>query len=97
MVFLIRKMRSDPRLRRFKVVVVTDRRDLQKQLSDTAALTDEVLTIVKPERQGPETVSSYDVLQQVLRRKGKDLVFAMIQKYRGEAARRGRPRQREPG
>ena len=84
MVFLIRKMRSDPRLRRFKIVVVTDRRDLQKQLSDTAALTDEVLTIVKPEHQGPRTLSSYEVLQATLRRKGKDLVFAMIQKYRGE-------------
>jgi type I site-specific restriction-modification system R (restriction) subunit len=32
-------------------VVVTDRRDLQKQLADTAHLTDEVLTIVKAERQ----------------------------------------------
>lgn len=84
MVFLIRKMRSDPSLRRFKVVVVTDRRDLQKQLSDTAALTDEVLTIVKPERRGTRTLSSYEVLQAVLRRKGKDLVFAMIQTYRGE-------------
>ena len=39
MVFLIRKMSSDPKLRRFKVVVVTNRRDLQKQLSDTAVLT----------------------------------------------------------
>ena len=91
MVFLIRKMRSDPRLRRFKVVVVTDRRDLQKQLSDTAALTDEVLTIVKPEQQGPRTVSSYEVLQETLRRKGKDLVFAMIQKYRGELIDAGAP------
>ncbi|WP_269752153.1 type I restriction endonuclease subunit R [Thiocapsa bogorovii] len=84
MVFLIRKMRSDPTLRRFKVIVVTDRRDLQKQLADTAALTDEVLTIVKPERRGAKTVSSAEVLQETLARKGKDLVFAMIQKYRGE-------------
>ncbi len=91
MVFLIRKMRSDPTLRRFKVVVVTDRRDLQKQLSDTAALTDEVLTIIKPEQQGPRTVSSYEVLQATLRRKGKDLVFAMIQKYRGELLDAGAP------
>jgi type I restriction enzyme, R subunit len=84
MVFLIRKMRSMAELRRFKVVVVTDRIDLQKQLSDTATLTDEVLTIVKPQKKGAITVSSTDVLKEVLARKGKDLVFAMIQKYRGE-------------
>ena len=84
MVFLIRKMRSHPDLRRFKIVAVTDRRDLQKQLADTAALTGEVLTIVRPETRGQKTVSSYDVLQETLARPGKDLVFAMIQKYRGE-------------
>ena len=84
MVFLIRKMRSLADLRRFKIVVVTDRIDLQKQLAETAALTDEVLTVVKTERRGARTVSATDVLQEVLARKGKDLVFAMIQKYRGE-------------
>jgi len=84
MVFLIRKMRSHPDLRRFKIVLVTDRRDLQKQLADTAAMTGEVLTIVKPQTRGQKTVSSYEVLQETLARKGKDLVFAMIQKYRGE-------------
>ena len=39
MVFLIRKLRTDAQLRRFKVVVVTDRSDLEVQLSSTAALT----------------------------------------------------------
>lgn len=34
MVFLIRAMRSDPALRRFNVVVVTDRTDLQHQLPE---------------------------------------------------------------
>ncbi|WP_206171412.1 type I restriction enzyme subunit R domain-containing protein [Thiorhodococcus mannitoliphagus] len=66
------------------MVVVTDRRDLQKQLADTAALTDEVLTIVKPETRGLKTRSAADVLRETLERPGKDLVFAMIQKYRGE-------------
>ncbi|MGM0575150.1 MAG: type I restriction endonuclease subunit R [Myxococcota bacterium] len=84
MVFLIRKMRSDPELRRFKVVVVTDRRDLEVQLSDTARMTGENLTIVKREQRGQRSVSSYDVLQETLARPGKDLVFATIQKYRGE-------------
>src|SRR5207342_1207216 len=33
MVFLVRKMRTMPKLRRFKVVMVTDRIDLEKQLA----------------------------------------------------------------
>lgn len=84
MVFLIRKMRSIPELRSFKVVAVTDRRDLEKQLAETAKLTGEVLTRVKSETKSNRTVSAAEVLQEVLRRPGKDLVFAMIQKYRGE-------------
>jgi len=84
MVFLIRKMRSHPKLRRFKIVVVTDRRALEKQLAGTAQLTGESLTRIKPRQQGHKTISSHNVLQEVLRREGKDLVFAMIQKYRGE-------------
>ncbi|MCB9736464.1 MAG: type I restriction endonuclease subunit R [Deltaproteobacteria bacterium] len=84
MVFLIRKMRTMAALRPFKIVVVTDRRDLEKQLAETAALTGEVLTRVKPETRGAKSVSSREVLQEVLSRPGKDLVFAMIQKYRGE-------------
>jgi type I restriction enzyme R subunit len=43
-----------------------------------------VLTRVKAEVRGARSVSSYDVLQEVLAKKGTDLVFAMIQKYRGE-------------
>ena len=38
MVFLIRAMRSHPELRRFKIVLVTDRTDLEKQLRDTAGV-----------------------------------------------------------
>ena len=41
MVFLVRAMRSDPVLRAFKVVVVTDRTDLEKQLAETAKLSGE--------------------------------------------------------
>jgi len=43
MVFLVKKMRSIPELRRFMVVVVTDRKDLERQLSETAALTGETV------------------------------------------------------
>lgn len=76
MVFLIRKLRSDPQLRRFKVVVVTDRTDLEQQLTLTAALTGESV----------ERASSADKLQAMLRRKGPGLVFGMIQKQRASDA-----------
>ena len=43
MVFLVRKMRMMPKLNRFKVVVVTDRTDLEGQLRETARLSGESL------------------------------------------------------
>lgn len=72
MVFLVRKLRTDPQLRRFKVVVVTDRKDLQAQLSTTAALTGEMV----------ELATSTVAVKNLVRRKGPGLIFAMIQKYR---------------
>jgi type I restriction enzyme, R subunit len=73
MVFLVRKMRSMPELRRFKVVIVTDRRDLQNQLSDTAALAGETVQVARSVRG----------LKSLLAQKGPGLVFAMLQKYSG--------------
>jgi type I restriction enzyme R subunit len=72
MVFLVRAMRSDPRLRRFKIVVVTDRTDLEKQLYETAALSGDHLEKARNTRR----------LRKLLAAKGPALVFAMIQKYR---------------
>jgi type I restriction enzyme, R subunit len=72
MVFLVRAMRSDPLLRAFKVVIVTDRTDLEKQLSDTAKLSGE----------GVQRARRVRKLKTVLAEKGPALVFAMIQKYR---------------
>lgn len=71
MVFLVRKMRSEPDLRRFKVVVVTDRKDLQEQLSGTLALIGETVQIAK----------SAAEVKQLLSAPGPGVVFAMIQKY----------------
>jgi type I restriction enzyme, R subunit len=71
MMFLVRKLRSLPALRRFKVVLVTDRKDLQKQLSETAALTGETVKVAK----------DVDAVKKLLAVKGPGLVFAMIQKY----------------
>lgn len=72
MVFLIRKLRTDPLLRRFKVVVVTDRTDLERQLSETAVMTGESV----------ERATTADKLKAMLRIKGPGLVFGMIQKQR---------------
>jgi type I restriction enzyme R subunit len=72
MVFLVRKMRADVQLRRFKVIVVTDRKDLQSQLSVTATLTGEMV----------EVADSTAGVRALARRKGPGLVFATIQKYR---------------
>lgn len=72
MVFLVRKLRTHPLLRRFKVVVVTDRKDLQAQLSATATLTGEVV----------EVATSAVAVQKLVRRQGPGLLFATIQKYR---------------
>jgi type I restriction enzyme R subunit len=72
MVFLVRKMRADAQLRRFKVIVVTDRKDLQRQLSETATLTGEVV----------EVAESTAGVKALARRKGPGLIFATIQKYR---------------
>lgn len=70
MVFLIRKMRTIPKLRGFKIVVLTDRRSLHRQLSTTAQLTGENVNV-------PKKMSDIPV---VLRREGKDLVFTLIQR-----------------
>lgn len=78
MVFLVRAMRSDPDLRRFKVVAVTDRRDLEKQLFETAKLSGDVL----------EKANNVKKLRSLLAEQGPGLVFAMIQKYRDTDADR---------
>ncbi|WP_346796702.1 type I restriction endonuclease subunit R [Halomonas sp. Bachu 37] len=72
MVFLVRKLRTDPTLRPFKVVVITDRKDLQAQLSATAELTGESV----------EKAGNTAQLKKLLGRDGPGLVFGTIQKYR---------------
>ncbi len=76
MVFLMRKLRTDAALRRFKVVVVTDRHDLEQQLSETATLTGQNIL----------RATSAEDLKRQLRRQGPDIVFGMIQKQRGSDA-----------
>lgn len=72
MVFLIRAMRSHPELRRFKIVLVTDRTDLQDQLSDTASLTGETVKVAR----------NANEVKELLSQPGPGVVMAMIQQYR---------------
>ena len=72
MVFLIRAMRSHPDLRRFKIVLVTDRTDLEEQLSATAGLAGETVRVAR----------SAAEVRELLRRPGPGVVMAMIQKWR---------------
>ena len=72
MAFLVRAMRSHPDLRRFKIVLVTDRTDLERQLRETAGLVGETIKVA---RNGGE-------VRGLVGRPGPGVVMVMIQKYR---------------
>jgi len=79
MVFLVRKMRALKRLKRFKVVVVTDRTDLERQLRTTASLSGEAVRPTDNDwgrRESPTALT-----QRILSESTPDIVFAMLQKY----------------
>jgi type I restriction enzyme, R subunit len=79
MVFLVRKMRTMDRLKCYKVVVVTDRTDLEAQLRETARLSGEA---VRPTDYDRKTrLASTALTQQILSEATPDIVFAMLQKY----------------
>jgi type I restriction enzyme R subunit len=63
-----------PALRRFKIVIVTDRIDLEQQLSATAQMTGEPI----------QKANKVTELERLLRQPGAGLVFGMIQKFRGD-------------
>lgn len=83
MVFLVHKMRNDASLRGCKVVFITDRRDLEGQLLETARLTGETLSVARSQTKAPKGGVEKAPLAELLKRKPPGLVFAMIQKYRG--------------
>jgi type I restriction enzyme R subunit len=85
MVFLVRKMRTVERLKRFKVVVVTDRTDLEAQLRETAALSGETVRPSDLDKRSRE--SSTALTQRVLSERTPDIVFAMLQKYQDQEKR----------
>lgn len=76
MMFLVRAIRTVPALRSFKVVVVTDRRDLEKQLFNTAQVAGEPVKKAK----------GVGALNAALAQPGAGFVFGMVQKMRGQAS-----------
>jgi type I restriction enzyme R subunit len=91
MIFLIRKMRLTPDLKRYKVVAVTDRTDLEQQLSATAALSGEAVRPTDVDKRSSETAT--ERTQRILREATPDIVFAMLQKMQ-ETGRPDSERQR---
>ena len=79
MVFLIRKMRTIPELMAFKIVVVTDRSDLQKQIGATARLTGEAVRPTDADLRTSE--SPTELTHRLLAAPTPDIVLAMLQKY----------------
>jgi len=71
MVFLVRKMRTLSDLKAFKVVIVTDRIQLEGQLKESAALAGETIY----------HADSKDRLAELMRDTSSNIVFTMIQKY----------------
>jgi len=76
MVFLIRKIRRDNKLKRYKVLMVNDRTDLEEQLTKTAGLTGET---VKP-------INSTKEAKEKLANDSSDLNMVMIHKFREKDA-----------
>lgn len=85
MVFLVRKMRMMPWLNRFKVVLVTDRTDLERQLRETARLSGETLRPNDYDATLHESPTA--CTRRILRETTPDIVFAMLQKYQDVAKR----------
>lgn len=71
MAFLVRRIHLHHRLSEFTVVVVTDRTQLQTQLSKTLKLSESDV----------ETAETRTQMEGLLRDGGRRVVFAMIQKY----------------
>ncbi len=83
MVFLVNKLRRDPRFRNPTIVAVTDRTDLDNQLADT--FTGTHLTTAC--RQADEITGGPNSLYELLKVPAGGIVFTTIQKF---AAERGR-------
>ncbi len=75
MVFMVRKMRTIYDMKRFKIVVVTDRINLEGQLRGTAGLTGE--TVYRADNKND--------LAMLMKEDSSNIVFTMVQKYQEQA------------
>ena len=71
MMFVVRKMYRDPELASYKVVFITDRTDLEKQLSETARSVGYTIKIAR----------KIEALKALLRTDTPELVMGMIHKF----------------
>jgi type I restriction enzyme R subunit len=78
MSFLVRKLRTVPGLKKVKVVIVTDRTQLQGQLSDTMELAGEKVRVAASMRKARQLLSEH----------GPGVVFVMIQKQQDETGQK---------
>ncbi|MEY4590299.1 MAG: hypothetical protein RL497_2375, partial [Pseudomonadota bacterium] len=74
MVFLVRRLRREPALKSFKILMINDRKDLDKQLSETAALTGE--TVYR--------ITSVAAVREKLAGDSSTLNMVMVHKFREE-------------
>jgi len=79
MVFLIRKMRKDTHLRSYKIIFITDRTDLEKQLTGTVVATDETIY----------PAHSIGELKDLLRTDTSNMVMGMMQKFQEKESKKG--------
>ncbi|MDO2950389.1 type I restriction endonuclease [Aeromonas simiae] len=77
MVFLVRRLRRCSQLKRYKVLMVNDRTDLEEQLTETAALTDEKVI----------EISSTEEAKSQLANDSSNLNMVMIHKFREQDSR----------
>ena len=76
MVFLVRKLRRMQSLKDYNVLMVSDRRDLEEQLTQTAGLTGETVVEISSSREAKSKLSS----------DASNLNMVMIHKFREEDA-----------
>ncbi len=72
MVFLVRKLRRAEDLKDYKIVLVNDRRDLEQQLTETAALTGEKPVVIQDSKE----------LKEKLAKDSSNLNMVMLHKFR---------------
>ncbi|MFV9691499.1 MAG: type I restriction endonuclease subunit R [Desulfobacteria bacterium] len=77
MVFMVRKMRTIYDMKRFKIVMVTDRINLEGQLRGTAGLTGE--TVYRADNKND--------LARYMQEDSSNIIFATVQKYQDQAPR----------